>query len=232
MSTDHTPSQRYLPKPFYGSSHWWAERSLSNLDQDAKVLDVGAGSGVMADVLESIGIRSRYAIEIDEQTREGLADRYVKTAASLESLNEDRFSCVLLLDVLEHMAEPEEFLRQLERYLEPDAQLLLSLPNIAHWSIRLSLLAGRFEYGERGILDRTHLQFFTKRRVKQLAESGHYSLRTLSATIEPIEFLLPSWAPELPGWEMLSRLRLSNADLLPGLFAYQHVAILKYEGDR
>ena len=61
-------------------------------------------------------------------------------------------------DVIEHLSDPLRIMRELNRHLAPGAVVIVSVPNVAHLSVRLSLLFGRFEYQDRGILDRTHLR--------------------------------------------------------------------------
>ena len=106
--------------------------------------------------------------------------------------------------------------------------MLISVPNIAHWTMRLSLLFGFFEYTQRGILDRTHLQFFTKRRFESLIDSVPYGeLVEQSASIAPIELLSRESRRNSAFFRIRAFLELRVARTLPGLFAYQHLAWLK-----
>jgi 2-polyprenyl-3-methyl-5-hydroxy-6-metoxy-1,4-benzoquinol methylase len=70
---------------------------------------------------------------------------------------------VVLADVLEHLPDPVRVLRSVHSLLNPGARIVVSVPNVAHVSVRAQLLFGRFRYSARGILDRTHLRFFTQR---------------------------------------------------------------------
>src|SRR5207247_10606372 len=72
-------------------------------------------------------------------------------------------------DVLEHPENPLAVLRGLLPYLEEEGHVLLSLPNIAAWTVRLALLRGSFDYEPSGILDDTHLRFFTRETAQRLA---------------------------------------------------------------
>jgi SAM-dependent methyltransferase len=84
-----------------------------------------------------------------------------------------RYDTVLLLDVLEHLVDPWAVLGRCRRLLSEDGRALLSIPNVAHWSVRRDLLRGRWRYQESGLLDRTHLRFFTRATARGLiAESG------------------------------------------------------------
>ena len=75
-------------------------------------------------------------------------------------------------DGVEHLSAPLRVMRDLNRHLAPGAVIIVSVPNVAHLSVRLSLLVGRFQYGDRGILDRTHLSFFTRRTFRSRARSS------------------------------------------------------------
>jgi len=130
--------------------------------------------------------------------------------------------------VIEHLPNPEEFLKSVAKMLNPGGVLLLSVPNVAHWSVRIPLLFGFFNYTDRAILDKTHLQFFTRRRLtKILHDVGSLKITHLGATIEPAEFVLPKIIWNNPIFRFCSQIRLTIAHLLPGLMAYQHVAILR-----
>lgn len=71
------------------------------------------------------------------------------------------FDCLVFGDVLEHLRNPENLLRKLKQHLAPNCTLAVNVPNVAHWTVLEQLLSGNFEYSDSGILDRTHLRFFT-----------------------------------------------------------------------
>lgn len=215
---------RYLYKPNIGSSHWWATNKLEEIGSVHSVLDVGPGSGVFSDLVIAKGASHLDAIEIDQATREELKDKYTNITASLEELPTTQYDLVLCLDVLEHMNDPFSFLESLSSRINENGNLLISLPNIAHWSVRFQLLFGFFEYTDRGLLDRTHLQFFTRKRARQL--SIHMSgakIRSFNCSIEPVELLLPDSVSKSSFYAGLSSLRYSFAQILPGLMGYQHL---------
>ena len=222
------PQEKYLSKPFAGSSHTWALERLANIPVSARVLDIGPGSGVMGKALGEKGLNNLYAVEIDPDARDHVKSLYQEVHPSIDPFKGRTFDLILLLDVLEHIAEPEKFFSQLLPLLAPGGAVLVSVPSITHWSVRLPLLFGFFDYQKRGLLDRTHLQFFTYRRVSELAKS-HPDLETISrsSSIEPVEFLLPEgvWNNEL--FRAVSRVRTMLAETLPGFFAYQHLIHLR-----
>jgi len=222
------PHERYQSKPFIGSSHSWAYSQLERLEKSACVLDIGAGSGVMGAYLKDRGIEQRYAIEIDPATAAHIAPLYSKVETRLESFNGLKFDAILLLDVLEHMADPFTYFSEVAALLNPQGTILVSVPNIAHWSVRIPLLFGVFHYTNRGILDRTHLQFFTRSRFKKLLGSVvGLSLTELNSSIEPVEFVLPEAIWNNTIFRRICDARLFVARYLPGFFAYQHLAALR-----
>jgi len=104
----------------------------------------------------------------------------------LESMDIDlvpgSYDLVILADVIEHLREPAAALARLRPFLKPGGRLLVSTPNIANWSMRLLHLAGRWDYQERGIMDRTHMRFFTRRTVLACLEEAGYKVLEFDVT--------------------------------------------------
>lgn len=218
--------QRYLPKNFPGSSHSWAAEIFNQLKPVESALDIGPGSGVSGRMLSELGTNQLFGVEIDEQTRLNLRGLYTQVEDRLEAFSDRKFSLILCLDVLEHMPDPFTFLGQAVELLEPGGHILISLPNIAHWSVRIPLLFGQFQYQNRGLLDRTHLQFFTRKRALELVASvPQLEIKALNSSIEPLELLLPEWCWNNPIYTRVSKMRIGIARLLPGLMAYQHLIL-------
>ncbi len=224
------PHIRYQYKSFYGSSHSWALRHCVLLPSSTRVLDVGSGSGAIGQALKEQGLSELYAVEIDAEAREHVKNIYKKTATDTSEFSGRKFDLILLLDVLEHMTNPFEYLGTMVSMLSPGGKILISLPNVAHWSVRLLLLFGIFDYHDRGIMDRTHYQFFTRKRVRQMLRGEpHLKNCVFDASIEPVEFLLPQAIWDNPFWRAISMLRLAIARILPGFFAFQHLVLAEKE---
>lgn len=229
LPLDAAPQERYVFKPSYGSSHYWALRRLSGQVSAKRVLDIGAGGGGIGRAILPERPAQLVAVEIDPRAQTALRQTYGEVHDSIEPLVGRQFDVIILLDVLEHMSDPFGFLRQVEGLLAPGGRIAISVPNVAHWSVRFSLFfCGRFEYRSRGILDRTHLQFFSRRRFRELCTSlPSCTIESLNASIEPVELVLPSWAVRNPLFGLLSRIRAGVARALPGLMAYQHLGVLR-----
>ncbi len=142
------------------------------------------------------------------------------------SLGERRFSRVLLMDILEHLADARSLLLDCRKILKANGRLLVSVPNVANLAVRLSLLLGRFEYAERGILDRTHLRFFTRRSARRLLEETGYQIVEQETTVMPIELAL-GLRPGNPIMRGVNRALAFFTRLMPGLLGYQFVFVAR-----
>ncbi len=144
------------------------------------VLDVGCGIGLNgAEIRRRTGARvtgleivpasiARASRVLDEV----VAADVTSDASVRAALGDRRFDLILFADVLEHTADPAAVLRRLLEHLEDDGHVIVSLPNVAAWTVRLGLLAGRFDYEPSGILDDSHLRFFTRRSAMELVRGA------------------------------------------------------------
>jgi 2-polyprenyl-3-methyl-5-hydroxy-6-metoxy-1,4-benzoquinol methylase len=190
------------------------------------VLDVGAGEGHVTRAIRDSRRDPVEAVAVEPTARAGspleaTVDRWVPR---LEDVDEGDFDLALALDVIEHVAEPVEFLAQVAARLRPGGTALISVPNVAHWSMRAALALGRFDYAERGILDRTHLRFFTARSLEQTIRAAGLTLERSDSAVVPLELLVPQALGESGPWRALAAGRLALARACPGLLAYQLLA--------
>lgn len=174
-----------------------AERLLPG----SRVLDVGCHTGYFVAALAARGFAVQ-GIDADQEAvavaqRNGVA----AACADIESpsfpppeLGE--FDVILLMDVLEHLRDPADLLRRLKRLLGANGKVVVTGPNVAYWAVRKNLLLGRWNYTDGGILDRTHLCFFTARTWRELLESAGYSV----VRLDPGEAMFPleHWFRRLP----------------------------------
>ena len=162
-----------------------------------RLLDVGAADGLLSRKLMDHGWRVT-AIEGDPVLAQGGArhcERMITANLDREiPEGEGPFDVIVYGDVLEHLVDPLRVLVELDRSLAPTGFVIISVPNIAHLWIRLLLLFGRFEYLDRGILDQSHLRFFTERSLRAMLANAGLSIVRFTATPAPLYQILPvSW---------------------------------------
>jgi glycosyltransferase involved in cell wall biosynthesis len=212
------------------SSHYYF-RGLVGHDQD--VLDIGCGRGFFAHEIAQLGNR---VVGIDHADPDpGYRDAFqgfVKAdlqhglAGVVPRLEGRTFDRVLLQDILEHLPEPERLLKDCAQTLKPTGQVLVSIPNVANITMRWSLLLGRFDYTPRGILDRTHLRFFTRSTARRLLQDSGYEILHEKMTVMPVELALGLPAASLP-MRLANSLLAGLTWLMPGLFGYQHILVAR-----
>ncbi len=159
-----------------------------------RVLDAGAADGFLAEVLTSRGWAVT-ALERDpvqaERARGKCQEVIVADLAEAASKLSGPFDVIVYGDVLEHLADPLSALVSVNRHLAREGRVIVSVPNVGHLWVRLSLLAGRFEYADRGILDRTHLRFFTRRTVGELLAEAGLVVEEFRVTPVPLPLVVP-----------------------------------------
>src|SRR5215813_15051661 len=138
-----------------------------------RILDVGCGSGWLGQQVKLRQGATVYGIEVVREAAERAAKRLdrvwnapVETA--LAEIPETFFDCIVTADILEHLVDPWTILAQLGKRLVPGSHLVASIPNVGHWEVVRDLIEGRWQYTSEGLLDRTHLRFFTRRSVPEL----------------------------------------------------------------
>jgi methionine biosynthesis protein MetW len=138
----------------------------------SKVLDVGCGTGSVTIIANRDKENLVLGIEPDSDRAELARARGVEVHSDFLTETfvaaNGPFDVIMLSDVLEHVARPDDILTLAVSGLKPGGVLLLSVPNVAHWSLRLNLLFGRFNYTETGLCDATHLRWFTKHTLRSL----------------------------------------------------------------
>ena len=157
--------------------------------QGKNVLELGAASGHVTTELTKRGNRVT-AVEIDISNRDLLskvAEKVIITDLDrldlVKKLQGEKFDVIIAGDVLEHTTKSELILLQLQELLEEDGYVVASIPNIAHGDVRLTMLEGNFPYAESGLLDKTHLQFFTRSSVKELFNDNGFDIAEIYHTI-------------------------------------------------
>lgn len=149
-----------------------------------RLLDVGCGGGATAAAAKQqrgarfvVGIEANHAAA---ETARAVLDQVIEKYAQ-DSLGElgDPFDVVICADILEHLEDPWNFLEVLRPHLAPGGTIVASIPNIGHGRVVLDILRDRFSYRDEGILDRTHLRFFTRSTIVDMFESSGYAVRSI-----------------------------------------------------
>jgi SAM-dependent methyltransferase len=142
-----------------------------------KILEIGCGYGLFGEQVKARNSEVEYyAMELVPEAARLAAtklDHVVCGSIETTSFATDQFDCVIFGDVLEHLYNPLSALKTVRALLKPDGCVLCSVPNVQHHSVLAMLLAGDFQYQEMGLLDRTHVRFFTYASfIKLLLDSG------------------------------------------------------------
>ncbi|MCW2576469.1 MAG: methyltransferase protein [Modestobacter sp.] len=157
-----------------------------------RVLDVGCSTGYLA---KALGERGNVVsgIEYDpaaaEKARPFLAQLVVgdlEDVGIYDEFADGAFDVVVFGDVLEHLRDPLPVLRRARRLLAPGGSVVISVPNVAHGDVRLSLLAGRFDYRDTGLLDETHVRFFTRRNLDRFLREAGFTAVDVRSTTAPL----------------------------------------------
>lgn len=222
----------YTLKPDRFSSHTLIAALIHKRAQRAgndpyHVLDVGCAYGFLRPYLPAPRF---YLMGVDvnvnavEQAQKCYDEVYQADVAARPELPLRRPPDTIVFgDVLEHLTDPLSVLRAMRRQFPAEGtQAIVSLPNIAHLYVRFNLLMGRFDYADRGIMDRTHLRFYTLRTAKALVAAAGLRLAAVEATPIPLPLLHPAFGEG----RILFPLHAANhflAKVFKPLLAYQFI---------
>jgi methionine biosynthesis protein MetW len=190
----------------------------------SRVLDLGCSQGLLARPLREKRVsvtgvdaapQERLAAELEAFHRRELEQ-------PLELPTGRAFDYVVVSDVIEHLGNRNQLLRNARRYLKEGGRLIISTPNIALWFYRFSLLVGRFEYGPRGVLDHTHVHLFTRATFRREVEKAGFHVLGERVTALPFEVVFESTGRSRLV-RSLARFYHLLARLWPELFAYQFI---------
>ena len=157
-------------------------------DRDSAVLELGCGEGGTGQAALASGKAGRFVgIELNPTAADIARGRLTQVIeGDVESLDldalEGQFDALIISEVLEHLTDPWRVLQKLGRCVRPGGQVFASSPNVAHWKVVRSLVLGRFDYQESGVMDQTHLRWFTPATYRKLFEQAGLDV----VSVEPL----------------------------------------------
>ncbi len=197
------------------------------IPKDAKVLELGCASGYLSGYMEQkLGCRVT-GLEADPVATAIAAQRCSEVHTvdldapdALESARASApYDVLFAAAVLEHLKYPERLLQNAHALLKPGARVIVSLPNVAHWGVRLKLLFGRFDYTDYGVMDRTHMHLYTLKTGRELVESQGYPVEQVLIAGSALQNLLNGRARR--GGQPMPSL------ILPNLFGYELIYVAR-----
>jgi SAM-dependent methyltransferase len=159
----------------------------------ARLIEVGCSSGALAREFLKMSPSVDYVgVDIDKNYAQ-LAKRYCQNVycMDIEQADDDFWidmasrDCWIFGDCLEHLRDPWSLLKKVRSVVSPNAHVVACIPNAQHWSVQARLAIGDFRYQDRGLLDRTHLRWFTRQTIVELFSSTGFSITQGVARIFP-----------------------------------------------
>ena len=203
MAHDSSPAVTASPKNYYRHARAEVLRHLPA--GPLRILEIGCGEGgTLARIRElrpDVWLAGAELMKLDSPLYAKL-DQFeqINVEEQLPSITPGSIDILLCLDVLEHLREPQQVLVRLATLLRPNALLIASLPNLQYVKVSLPLLFGHFNYTDEGVLDRTHLRFFTRRSAMHMLDEAGFDVREVERLrIRDIRKLMGILLP-LPGW--------------------------------
>jgi predicted TPR repeat methyltransferase len=217
----------YEFKDFEGSSH----RILIDLvrrftPRGGTLLDLGASAGHLGAAVRDHFDRTigfEYEVACIGSLHKIFNDAAIADLETIKRLPTG-VDAIVLGDVLEHLRDPATLLRLVHDSLGANGRAFVSVPNIANITVRLGLLFGIFQYRDRGILDNTHLRFYTMRTIRNQIEAAGFQILGVGGSSIPIRLIVGKWTPE-PLLRLGERLLTLLTRLWKSLFAYQIIIV-------
>ena len=215
---------KYVYKKNFTSTH---SISFKTIKDNSLILDVGSAQGDL--IRHLVNEKNCKVIGIDKNVKT-ISSKNIEFVScdlnkELPNLDYLKFDYILFLDVIEHLENPEDFLKKLYQKISENEkiEIVISTPNISFFIIRFMLLFGFFNYGKRGILDKTHTRLFTFQSFKKLIEDSNYNIITTTG--------IPAPFPLAIGENLLSKILINFNKLAINIwrsfFSYQILCKIK-----
>ncbi|MFZ2125765.1 MAG: class I SAM-dependent methyltransferase [Candidatus Saccharimonadales bacterium] len=157
--------------------------------ENSSVLDIGCSKGDFGEALSFYKKCTVDGVEPDFEDSKAASEKLVNVfnnsveKAIGTDLKNKKYDHIVLLDVIEHINDPVSVLSELSNNLSPDGSIIFSIPNMAHISVRVMLMGGDFTYGKTGILDNTHLHFYTEKEIQRVFNESGYKISDIDGVI-------------------------------------------------
>ncbi len=187
-----------------------------------RVLDVGCGFGGFGRSLREAGVNEVYGVEINPDASEHLKKNYkefwIGDVEKVEIPSDtDLFDCIVFADVLEHLRDPWGTLLKYKQWLRPGGCVIASIPNVRNIALLYNLVVrGSWHYEDSGLLDRTHLRFFTRKEIVDMFDTSGLQIDRMSYNRENLSLFrriatapLVAVVPDLTICQFLIRARLA-----------------------
>lgn len=197
---------------------------------NSRVLELGCASGYLSGYMEQAlncrvtGLEADPAATAIAQTRcSAVYTVDLDSPDALTPAQQDApYDVLLAAAVLEHLKYPERLLQTVRTLLKPDARIIISLPNIAYWRIRLRLLRGNFDYEDYGVMDRTYLRLYTRKTGAALSTQNGYRIEQFYIAGSGLQNMVNRLAHRFH--------RPLPAPILPELLAYELIYVARQIG--
>lgn len=219
---------RYLYDVFNKSEYGAHRLVLDLIKNESRVLDIGCATGYFARELFRKNCET-WGVDSDKEALKKASGYCKKTVVcNLDSgknikVPRKYFDYVIILDVIEHLTHPEIILSQVRAHLKKGGTLIVSTPNIAHASIRWMLARGKFDYAASGILDKTHVHFYTQSSFRTLLNNLGFKKLELIPTNGmckvPFLYKISDRFPQSWQYWLVKK--------IPSLFSFQFIAVTK-----
>jgi glycosyltransferase involved in cell wall biosynthesis len=227
-------SEFYIPYPLklYPFSSHKTVIDMLNAKENQRILDIGCGDGLFAEHINNKNYKAGVDfVPVSENIKKNFDKYYqydLNEGLPDELINESKFDYILMLDILEHLQNFDKIIERSKKVLKENGKIIISLPNIANIYVRLNLLIGRFPYKDKGILDRTHLRFFTLGAIKKLVNKHLLNIVKIKVTPIPIIEVLPAFMKNNVG-RVLNVILFIKAVIWKRLMGYQFIFIVEQQ---
>lgn len=220
-------TENYPLKAYEYSSHTLVNGIIQGKNQ--KILDIGCGPGAVEALADTqhnsfIGL-DRVVYKNSHQFKQFVIHN-LEESLPLKLNQTKPFDYILMLDILEHLMNADQVLQNVYQLATPETKIIISVPNVANIYVRLSLLLGYFEYTDRGILDKTHVRFFTQLSLRRWVTEQGFEIEKALYTIIPLNEIVKQRRSTFL-LKVANHLLYTLTNIFSSLLAYQLILIVR-----